>query len=255
MAIIEVEQRETWHALHLLIDKNFTHYDSYVFRGQADNDWALESTLTRALKRIGTPANSVKTVAAAHLQAFREHIRGRCSIDLASASDDVLWSLGQHFGLATPFLDWSKSPYVALFFSLQGECKSGQRCLYALFEGDIPDVSRVLVNHSAVRIVKSLSHDNHRVVTQGGLFLDLPVGECLYELVRRTPNQEFVTLYRIDFPDSIRHDALAALNNMNINHASLFPDLVGSSLHTNYLLEAAPRLEQGRDSGFAGESK
>jgi len=33
---------------------------------------------------------------------------------------------------------------------------------------------------------------------------------------------------------------------MNINHLTLFPDITGSSLHTNYQLEIEPFLEEER---------
>ena len=62
-----------------------------------------------------------------------------------------------------------------------------------------------------------------------------------------------VSMYRIDFPDSIRWDALAASSNMNISHASLFPDVYGASLFANASLEIQPYLINGRSIGFVGD--
>jgi hypothetical protein len=251
MATVEHESRENWHDLHLLIDEYFTHYNGYIFRGQADASWPLESSLTRAIQRSYPNGSDIRTIVRSHLESFRENIRGRCALDLLRAPDETLWALGQHFGLYTPLLDWSASPYVALFFSLFGECKSGRRALWALLESDV-NGWRKLKMAKKLEVVRPLSHDNPRLVSQRALFLDIPVGRSVDSIVKDAPDSDCVTMYKIDFPDSIRNDILAALNNMNINHASLFPDLAGSSLHANFQLEIEAHLEEGRTNGFKG---
>lgn len=252
MAHIEQESRDNWHDLHLLIDDYFTYYNSYVFRGQADANWALESSLTRAVRHSYSEKSDIDQVVRSHLAAFKENIRGRCSIELHSASDETLWALGQHFGLYTPLLDWSTSPYVALFFSLFGECNSGRRALWALFESDVSAWQARTDDAGRIKVVHPMSHENPRLVSQRGLFLDVPVGRSLDSIIRDAPESNCVTMYKIEYPDTIRNDILAALNNMNINHASLFPDLVGSSLQANFRLEIENHLEQGRTKGFMG---
>lgn len=251
MAAIENTSRENWLDLHLLIDEYFTHYNGYIFRGQADVKWSLDSTLSRAIRQNYPPDANINAIVGWHLAAFKENIRGRCAVDLERVSDDALWALGQHFGLYTPLLDWSASPYVALFFALFGECRSGRRSLWAVLEDDVNEAAKTADD---LKIFRPLTHDNVRLVSQRGLFLKVPVGKSADAIIQGMPDSDSVTMYRIDFPDSIRGDALAALNNMNINHASLFPDLVGSSLHTNFQLEIEPHLEGGRNHGFKGDA-
>jgi len=255
MATFETVSCENWHELHLQIDDYFTHYNDYIFRGQADSDWKLESSLTRAMRNSYPTATlpEMQTLAGHHLNAFKQNIRGRCTLDLNIASEDTLWALGQHFGLFTPFLDWSRSPYVALFFSLFGQCNSSRRALWAICEPDIETLWPLKGSKTGLRTIQPLGHENQRLVNQNGLFLDLPVGKCADDLIKEAEEVEWVTMYKIDFPDSIRGDALSALNNMNINHASLFPDLIGSSLLANFQLEIQPHLETGRTRGFIGE--
>lgn len=255
MAIIETVAAHHWHDLHSQIDEYFTHYEGYIFRGQADSQWRLESSLTRAIRKTypTADANQIQQLAAQHLQSFKRNIRGRCTLDLTSASDDRVWALGQHFGLYTPLLDWSRSPYVALFFSLFGPCESGKRALWAIFESDIEEFWPVGGAANGLRVVHPFDHENQRLVSQNGLFLDVPVGSSADELVSSSKDQEYVTMYKFEFPDNIRADMLAALNNMNINHASLFPDLIGSSMFSNFQLEIQPNLESGRTTGFVGD--
>lgn len=249
MANIEYEEVDNWFDLSLRIDDYFTHYNNYIFRGQADADWKLEATLTRTLKTLRKTVSEREEDAKVHLEQFKENIRGRTHIDLNNSSEDEIWSLGQHFGLHTPLLDWTRSPYVGLFFSLFGPCQSGKRVLWALLEEDINRISaRKKTRNNKVYIVNPLTHYNERLVNQRGLFLKIPLDVDLERWVKRAKGlDEWITLYKIVYPDSLRNQALSALNNMNINHLSLFPDVHGSSLYSNYQLEIEPYLEEERN--------
>lgn len=252
MAVTDTSSWTSWHDLHLNIDEYFTHYDGYIFRGQADAEWHLESNLTCSIRKIHPNAGpeEIEQIVNGHQSSFKQNIRGRCALDLENASSDSIWSLGQHFGLSTPLLDWTRSPYVALFFSLFGPCISGKRALWAIFESDVDQTQNNKLKK--IRIIRPLGHENQRLVNQNGLFMDLPVGKSADEIVAKMKNEEWVTMYKFEFPDRLRDDILAALNNMNINHASLFPDLIGASLFANYTLEARPYLDTARTTGFIG---
>jgi len=219
----------------------------YIYRGQADADWKLESTLARALRVSYKKPSARRYAAEQHFKLFKDNIRGRTGIDLNYSTEDEIWSLGQHFGLNTPLLDWTRSPYVGLFFSFFGPCKSGKRAFWALLEEDLDEINNTKKSkRSKVYVVDPLTHFNDRLVNQRGLFLHIPLTIELEKWVKNAKKFRWITMYKIVYPDSIRNDALSALNNMNINHLSLFPDLHGSSLYTNYQLEIEPYLDQER---------
>jgi hypothetical protein len=53
-----------------------------------------------------------------YLWAFKRAASGLRGPNPAHLEPDQWWALGRHFGLITPLLDWSDSPYIAAFFAL-----------------------------------------------------------------------------------------------------------------------------------------
>src|SRR6202011_3028313 len=63
-----------------------------------------------------------------YLWAFKRAAAGLRGPNPADLEPDQWWSLGRHFGLITPLLDWTESPYIAAFFALSelfAEMQSG----------------------------------------------------------------------------------------------------------------------------------
>ena len=246
--MIEITEKKftSWNDLTSFIDTHFSYFKAYSFRGHAETDWKLESTLTRVLRRIGIENDA--PIIRNHITSFKHNLRGKSKFNLIDISENELLAIGQHFGLYTPLLDFTDSPYVGLFFALQGNSKSGLRCLWAISHSILEELSNVNENfESIIKVVRPLSNDNPRLVSQQGLFIKLPVNLSFEEII-----SEFVTkikgksVYKLIFNDEIREDSLASLNIMNINNLTLFPDYIGSSLHTNYLLEIEPYLQKKR---------
>lgn len=93
-------------------------YKAYVYRGHRKEDWKLESTFDR-LHRLHAQSTKDRRLAQ-HLEAFKYASRGRRGSNPARIeSENEWWALGQHFGLATPLLDWTGSPFVAAFFAFE----------------------------------------------------------------------------------------------------------------------------------------
>lgn len=235
------------------------------------SSWPLAPSLDRILRELGLKANEVAWRAAEfeHLTRFKLASRGRGGIDPRALeeredSDDGSglprpssedreennwWAVGQHYGLYTPLLDWTSSPFVAAFFAYEKEHpyaeEEGQpRVIYGLHRRMAENRSKELMEQGnmdrAMQFIEPLYKGNPRLVSQGGLFTRAPRGMNVKEWVRRyydPASQNEAWLVEIRLPDADREKALRTLNRMNINEQSLFPDLHGAADHVNFHLQ------------------
>lgn len=247
-SIIYKEKAETLNELFGLINKKFTHFTSNIFRGHSSSNWKLESTLTRSMRRLDEEYKMHNNIRELHLERFKKNIRGKTKHDLKNYDENEIWALGQHFGLFSPLLDWTDSPYVALYFSLLDESSNSERCIWAFQEDEVERINKQKLTKDSIDIVRSLTNENQRLLSQQGLFLKIPDLVDLVSWVEESDadSYEHISLFKITFPDSLRKECISVLNTMNINHLTLFPDLSGSSLHTNFLLEIDPYLRNER---------
>jgi FRG domain len=214
-------------------------YRSYVWRGQASAEWPLEPSLDRILRRKQRITDAA--IRDEHLLRFKFSSRGRRGAHPAPmVTDNDWWSLGQHYGLATPLLDWTTSPYVAAYFAFLEE--ASDRCaVWALGRHSVSMKSALLKTRSALHLLEPFSDENSRLVSQGGLFTRAPDGQPVEEWIRTHFEGDTAVwrLVKLTIPTRDRAIALRTLNRMNINHLSLYPDLYGASRFSNLNLMVA----------------
>jgi hypothetical protein len=105
----------SWRKFTDFINDNSKHLKGYIFRGQPQSSFKLEPTFLRSYK--GRPKKYHESLRR-QLRRFRLNLRGRISLtDREAGSENEIWALGQHNGLATPLLDWTASPLAAAFFA------------------------------------------------------------------------------------------------------------------------------------------
>ena len=85
------------------------------------------------------------------------------------------------------------------------------------------------------------THENVRFLAQSGVLTKALKGQDIKERVQKCYNERNhknrIILVEILIPDRDREECLRDLNRMNINHASLFPDIYGSAIFCNLKLE------------------
>ena len=234
----------SWKWFFNYITAHFKDYRPFIFRGQRKASWPLEPSLDRTVKKIHRPLNPTS-----HLEAFRMSVRGRRGMNPQQLQDNEWWALGQHYGLDTPLLDWTESPYLGLYFAFAKprDTRTDIRAVYALSRRLIEDKSRDIavaqanapVRPDVVEIIAPLTDDNARLVNQRGLFTRASPGIDLEKWVRtHFAGKAEAALIKISIPeyDDDRENCLRALNLMNINHLTLFPDLSGATQFCNMSL-------------------
>lgn len=104
--------------------------EGWVFRGQANSDWSLQTTLERGAEINSTDIRRIPEVERNIIDKFQR--RAIHYLDKTPEKENILeWlSLIQHHGGPTRLLDFSYSYYVSLFFSIdQAFQESSVYCL------------------------------------------------------------------------------------------------------------------------------
>lgn len=225
-----------------------------LFRGHGDPAYKLSSTMERDISIKVMGDDGPETMRSLRSLNGLDWYRGYCddiltgfrarSYGLSDVSSDMsdieAWSVGRHFGLLSPYLDWTLSPFVAAFFALEEIYKSFShaRAMY----GKVVD--------GYVTVWGLRQWDNLTVEGEFDLFyVNGQVGSRM-----RAQQGCFTCLFSKDFVDveSYLHsvgkahyleryelnkaaalEALYDLNLMNINYSTLFPGPVGAALHSN----------------------
>jgi hypothetical protein len=282
---IPVTRLDSWREFADLLECNFFNRPDtqFVFRGHRRADWALMPTLARI------PVNNIITsdLSNMQLERFKMAVRGRMK-DAAlveTGQEDELWSAGQHHGLMTPLLDWTYSPYVALFFAFQKEDSEDERendyrAVYVVNKAFLKEYEE----ETTIRVVEPRKDHHGRLVNQAGLFTFSPydstiesrlvdylsgdespddrLKKAVLETEKVSPTRsedeaEILAGYicKIYIKNEEREACVRHLRRMNVHHASLFPDLIGASDYCNILTaEAEQAAEIARQAPKAATS-
>lgn len=256
---------KTWDAFQTHLQSyRGDHRYKWCFRGQANSQWPLAPSLERLIpnRRRENLAN-VERILLDRFKRQVHHYLARIPEETAL----VEWyALMQHWGLPTRLLDFTLSPYVALFFALRerptgcNACTPTHAAVWAIhhvslqgiakaelegFRADSAGFRKALDNligqDTDVRLVAPVQPFlmNERLARQQGMFLCPSSLKLPFDVMISQP-EDFSLLVipeerkikksfarKLIFPLDERSNMLRELSRMNINSTSLFPGLDG----------------------------
>lgn len=192
-----------------------------AFRGLRDASWKLLTTLDQ-VRIFATDFDRLEYSLELRREFYREAIRIVANpSEVPDPGTPAFELLARHHGVPSMLLDWSESPYIASFFAFEGAGVAPQSSI-AIW---VFDTAMFVPRPGDVELIvdQILLRENRRALRQRGLFTRIStVIEPLEELLAGA-------LTKLVIPASSKALALADLDEMGMNAATLFADLDGAA--------------------------
>lgn len=239
----------------------------FAFRGQSNADWGLKSTLERVIGSAWS-AEKARHFEAYSLQLFQSKYHIYSGPEHTPTSKLSWLSVMQHYGVPTRLIDFTTSPYIALYFALETYNPLSQHdfAVYAIdytavMEASIQHIKKVDLKFTETRfshngkqdvifdeVVDRYAYDiawvtepkelNARIDRQSGTFLVSGNLENTIESVMNLPLYENATVLKIRVPAFLYEGVYVALRKMSINAKSIYGDLGGLAKSIRMELQA-----------------
>lgn len=239
-----------------LIEKINRFTNHYIYRGHSDSSWFMQTTLER-----GADSKFSKEFAEKYERYSKDEFLARFHLydkENISPETHLEWlSVMQHYGVPTRLLDFTTSPYAALYFSLETYDTSTRPdialfCIdyTALMEKSLGLISKEDNNfresRDSIRGKQDKIFDeyvdrfnrnilwvtepqrlNARIDRQAGCFLvSGNKGKKIIDLIESEEYKE-VDMLKIIYPGNKIESIFALLRKMNISGKSIYGDLNG----------------------------
>ncbi len=230
-------------------------YREWVFRGQSDSSWQLETTLYRAFKDVALlrKQNTILSERAArnnYESILIKHFKANAHLhlnNLPKDEDTLEWlAVMQHYGAPTRLLDFTYSPHIALFFSLSDAttdssvfCFPKRALMVSPYKTDKEKTifeNSLLKEDSYLQLFEPVK-TNKRLHKQQGLFV-VPSNnyESVNEIVSNSDHEYSSEGLNLIIPKDIQFEMIDHLKKINVTASMLFPGIEGYTQTLKYLL-------------------
>lgn len=238
------------HSLNLETD----YLSHWAFRGQPNSEWTLKPGLARILSKYKIQHLQGIKVETTLIREFESNYLHFNEVSIPNYKQNrelVYMSQLQHYGCPTRFLDWTESPYVAMYFAVSTDFENDSALF--LFNQSILSERNNQINvrdqgyltiqeeSSHIQTVQVLANTLRSRAQQGIYTIAANCDKDHYHLILN-PLKELIIndkapLLKLVIPKELKLEFLARLRKMNIKSDQLFPDIFGFAKSLKDLIE------------------
>lgn len=253
---MEVNQYTTVRLNSWVDYKNFLDQLSvnWAFRGQVSSAWVLNNAIERS-----NFITFYKGIEADFVSEFQRGARNYLSRDEIPEHLIEWLALMQHHGAPTRLLDLTKSPFIAAYFAFEQTVQTEDACVaiwgininylkeqaVAVLSEEFGEALSQTKNLINEKLFEKIFYENNRRLVfpvepfrmnrryslQQSIFLSTGTSsEPFMKQLSFLGQNISKAVLKIELPSMLKHEVLRDLQKMNLNSASLFPDLDGYAL-------------------------
>lgn len=264
MSVVTIRKLNSWEEFIEIVREGFIRQldsggvaipDLVLYRGHARTEWKLSAPLDRRLVYAAPSGDKIEYESLRKhnglewydktclqvLNQFKQAYRGISGAN-PNMTDDEYWTVGRHFGLLTPLLDWTLSPYVAAYFAFGERLQPMQHGYHAFTLSGNRESVRIwaMAVQGGIEIPgefeivnASPPIDAMRQRAQSGIFTRLRSKDHLDIESYFASRGLLENLIAYDISIDAATHAMRDLRLMNITPRTLFPDLYGAAMEAN----------------------
>lgn len=242
----EAELQKLFAYRKALLNEGRKGVSDFLFRGQANSTWSLETTLERYTGdkkynlldyylTMGKTKSQIETFTDGHWDILSRKQYNKwldkkdCLLSRPPGCDFMIYL--RHHGFPSPLLDWTRSPYIAAYFAFQSaKGKNGYVSIYALLQNTGKGKSYCWSDPNILSLWPRIRCHPRHFIQQSDYTICAILDDYQYYYVPHemagvtgvNSRREQNLLWKFNIPVTHRLKVLKHLDTMNINGFSLF---------------------------------